>query len=79
MRIITMLGVGFSVVAMGMQVEPAAAAKSKMGCEIGSEVWSASEGKCVPGTPKYAKRGEAKATPKAAPKAAPKKTKNPPQ
>jgi hypothetical protein len=28
---------------------PARAAKSKMGCEIGSEIWDASQGKCVPG------------------------------
>jgi len=70
MRMITMLAIGFSVAALGMQVEPAAAAKSKMGCEIGSEVWSASDGKCVPGTPKYAKRGEAKAAPKKAKKPA---------
>ena len=31
---------------------PAAAKKSKMGCEIGKEVWDASQGKCVPGTSK---------------------------
>jgi acetyl/propionyl-CoA carboxylase alpha subunit len=30
-------------------VGPARAAKSKMGCEIGSEIWDASQGKCVPG------------------------------
>jgi hypothetical protein len=36
---------------------PADAAKSKMGCEIGSEVWNAGLGKCQPGTPKW-KRGD---------------------
>jgi hypothetical protein len=30
-------------------VGPARAAKSKMGCQIGSEIWDASQGKCVPG------------------------------
>lgn len=38
--------------AMGAMVHPATAAKSKMGCEIGKEVWDAKEGKCVPGAPK---------------------------
>jgi hypothetical protein len=52
----------------GWLVQPAAADKSKMGCEIGTEVWSASEGKCLPGTPKYPKRA-----PKTPSKAAPPK------
>jgi hypothetical protein len=37
----------------GWLVGPAVANKSKMGCEIGTEVWNAIEGKCIPGTPKY--------------------------
>jgi hypothetical protein len=40
-------------------VGPARAAKSKMGCEIGSEVWDASQGKCVPG--KHTKKSTKKA------------------
>jgi hypothetical protein len=40
----------------GWLVAPAAAEKSKMGCEMGSEVWSATEGKCIPGTPKYPRK-----------------------
>ena len=36
---------------------PADAAKSKMGCEIGSEVWNAGAGKCEPGASKW-KRGD---------------------
>jgi hypothetical protein len=36
---------------------PADAAKSKMGCEIGQEVWNAQLGKCEPGTSKW-KRAE---------------------
>jgi hypothetical protein len=39
-------------------VGPAKAAKSKMGCEIGSEIWDASQGKCVPG--KHAKKAAKK-------------------
>jgi len=39
-------------------VGPARAAKSKMGCEIGSEIWDASQGKCVPG--KHAKKSTKK-------------------
>ena len=37
---------------------PARAAKSKMGCEIGSEIWDASQGKCVPG--KHSKKAAKK-------------------
>lgn len=37
----------------GWLVGPAVANKSKMGCEIGTEVWNATEGKCIPGSPKY--------------------------
>ncbi|HKD57800.1 MAG TPA: hypothetical protein VKD45_09840 [Hyphomicrobiaceae bacterium] len=39
-------------------VAPARAAKSKMGCEIGSEIWDASQGKCVPG--KHTKKSTTK-------------------
>jgi hypothetical protein len=46
--------------------QPAIAAKSKMGCEIGKEVWNATEGKCMPGTPKHAK-AHGKSTAKKAP------------
>jgi len=42
-----------------MLMGPAKAAKSKMGCEIGSEIWDASQGKCVPG--KHAKKSTKKA------------------
>jgi hypothetical protein len=48
---------------------PADAAKSKMGCEIGSEVWNAAAGKCEAGTPKY-KRGSAEKKASAEPPAA---------
>jgi len=53
--------------AAGVAFSPngAAAATTKMGCEIGSQVWDASEGKCVPGTHKYAKRAPEKPAPKA--------------
>jgi hypothetical protein len=36
--------------------QPAAAKKSKMGCEIGKEIWDASAGKCIPG--KYARKAK---------------------
>lgn len=48
-----------SVLALGTIMAspgPASAAKSKMGCEIGSEVWNAAAGKCEPGTPKYSRK-----------------------
>jgi hypothetical protein len=44
--------------------DPAEAAKSKMGCERGKEVWNATSGKCEKGKPKKAAKTAAK---KAAP------------
>jgi hypothetical protein len=35
---------------------PAAADKSRMGCDTATEVWDAALGKCAPGTPKYKRR-----------------------
>ncbi len=44
--------------------DPAAAAKSKMGCERGKEVWNATSGKCEAGKPKkYGKVAAKKAAP----------------
>jgi hypothetical protein len=37
-----------------MLVQPASAAKTKLGCERGKQVWSGTEGKCVAGKSKYA-------------------------
>ena len=53
----------------------AAAEKSKMGCEKGTETWDATQGKCVPGQSKWGKRPspEAASTAKAAPPPAMKK------
>ncbi len=42
-----------ALVALVAAPGPAGAAKSKMGCEIGTEVWNAGAGKCVPGTSKW--------------------------
>ena len=48
MRItIALLGLGALIV--GAFVYPAAAGKTKMGCEAGKEHWDASTGKCVAG------------------------------
>ena len=67
--------------ALSLSSDPAAAAKTKMGCERGKEVWNASAGKCLPGkskarmaAAKTAKTKAAKAAPKAA-KSAPAETK----
>ena len=51
---------GLAAVAAMLPVEPAAAAKSKMGCEIGREHWDAAEAKCMPGksTKKSAKKAK---------------------
>jgi hypothetical protein len=51
-----------SALAIGSFVHPATAAKSKMGCEKGKEIWDAQQGKCVPG--KYTKKSGKKAATK---------------
>lgn len=56
--IITTALAAFAAMAL---VHPAAAKKSKMGCEVGKEVWDASVGKCVAGkykAKKTAKKGK---------------------
>ena len=57
--------VGLALAALAVAfVYPAVAAKSKMGCEVGKEVWNAGAGKCEPGKPKWAKASAKKsATP----------------
>jgi len=58
MRIrIVALSLGALVIAS--VAHPATAAKTKMGCERGKEIWDASAGKCVPG--KYVKKASKKA------------------
>jgi hypothetical protein len=54
---------GLAALAAGVLAQPAAAKKSKMGCEIGKEHWDATEAKCLPGkaakkTAKKAKKDE---------------------
>lgn len=49
--------------------EPASAAKTKMGCERGKEVWNAPAGKCLAGKSKYTKMAASKTAKKAAKKA----------
>jgi len=49
--------------------EPASAAKTKMGCERGKQVWNATLGRCEAGKSKYVRM----AAPKAAKKPAAKK------
>ena len=50
----TVITISAVALVAAMFIGPAKAAKSKMGCEIGSEIWDASQGKCVPG--KHAKK-----------------------
>jgi hypothetical protein len=45
---------GMLVAGLVFAAEPAAAAKSKMGCDLGKEHWDAAAGKCVPGKAKAA-------------------------
>ena len=43
------IAAGLVAIAAGLFAHPAAAKKSKMGCEMGRERWDATEGKCVSG------------------------------
>ena len=43
------IAAGLVAIAAGLFAHPAAAKKSKMGCEIGREHWDAAEAKCMPG------------------------------
>ena len=43
------VAIGLAALAAGAFVQPAAAKKSKMGCEVGKEHWDAGAGKCVAG------------------------------
>jgi hypothetical protein len=52
------VAIGTAALAAAILTQPAAAKKSKMGCEIGKEHWDASAGKCVPGKAKKKKKGE---------------------
>jgi hypothetical protein len=52
----SMVVIGMAALAVGMFVQPAAAKKSKMGCEVGREVWNAAEGKCMAG--KYTRKAK---------------------
>lgn len=57
-----------ALVAFMVPSGPASAAKSKMGCEVGKQVWNATLGRCEAGKSKYTKIAR-KAGKKAAPKA----------
>ena len=48
--------IGVAALAAAILVQPAAAKQSKMGCEVGKEIWDASQGKCVPG--RYARKAK---------------------
>ncbi len=43
------IAAGLAAFAAAMLAQPAAAKKSKMGCEVGREHWDAVEGKCMAG------------------------------
>jgi hypothetical protein len=53
----TIVAIGLTALVLGSFAQPAAAKKSKMGCEIGKEIWDAAQGKCVAG--RYTKKKKA--------------------
>jgi hypothetical protein len=72
------VGLGaLALVGLAASAGPASAAKTKMGCEVGKQVWNATLGRCVAGKSKYAGMSPRKSAKKgaAAKKAAPKKAK----
>jgi hypothetical protein len=50
------VAVGLAALMAGAMVHPAHAKKSKMGCEVGKEIWDAGQGKCMPG--RYARKAK---------------------
>jgi hypothetical protein len=64
MRQVTIV-LGLAAIVAALAIHPADAAKSKMGCEKGKEMWSAADGKCVPGVSKYSKMTAKKSAKKA--------------
>jgi hypothetical protein len=54
--------ISLGALAIGSFVHPATAAKTKMGCEIGKEIWDAQVGKCMAG--KYVKKSAKKSAKK---------------
>lgn len=63
----TIVGLSIAALAIAAFGYPAMAAKSKMGCEIGQEVWNAGAGKCEPGTSKWAGKKPGKSVAKKKP------------
>jgi hypothetical protein len=64
---IKIVALSLGALLVGSLVHPATAAKTKMGCEKGKEMWNAQLGKCEPGT--YTKKAGKKPAKKAAKKA----------
>ena len=54
----TGIAFGMGLIVACALAQPSFAAKTKMGCERGTEIWNAAEGKCVPGTPKKMTAGK---------------------
>jgi hypothetical protein len=68
MRLVVVALGALALVGIAAPVGPASAAKTKMGCEVGKEVWNATLGRCEAGRSKYYKAMPRKAGKKAAPK-----------
>jgi hypothetical protein len=61
--VVPALGLGaLALVGFMATSEPASAAKSKMGCEIGKQTWDASAGQCVAAKGKAKKAKKARKT-----------------
>jgi hypothetical protein len=65
MRFVVVALGALALAALAAPPGPASAAKTKMGCERGKQVWDATAGRCVAGKSKYAGRVARKAAKKA--------------
>jgi hypothetical protein len=54
MRLVILALGAVALAGVALSPGPASAAKSKMGCEVGKEVWNATSGRCEAGRSKYA-------------------------
>jgi hypothetical protein len=67
MRVVVVALGALALACLVASSEPASAAKTKMGCERGKQVWNATLGQCVAGKSKYAAMAR-KSAKKGAPK-----------
>jgi len=69
MRLVVLALGAVALVGIAASAGPASAAKTKMGCEVGKQVWNATSGQCEAGRSKHAGASARKPAKKGAPAA----------